>query len=531
MALYRREHQPVFIALSAKAPRAIGRAVCVRVWLLSLSGFALAVACGRAGYDPASVLADDRVPDAADACSDGVQGAAETDIDCGGACSGCELSRACAVASDCAANKCRDQMCAAPWMQHIALIPPFSSFDDEVGEQLAIDGDTLVVGIQNEDSDALGIDGDPENGLASNSGAVLVYQRRNGTWQHEAYLKAYRTASRLGSSVAIDGDVIAAGAWGEDAAYLFRRIPDGGDGRWISGGDAVVGGDTVPGDGFGTAVAVSGDTLVVGAPWHDNSAGAAYVFRRDEGGAWIQEACLKAQNAEAGDWFGTSVAVEGEYVVVGAPSENSASVTDANDNTAPQSGAAYVFRRQSDGEWQQVAYLKSSMPTARAQFGHAVALADGVIVASAWLEDGEGPDASALGASGAVYAFSNDDSAWQLEARLQDTQSPWSGLWYGWDLDLHSGVLAVGAYGHTATTLGVDGPITDWNATNGYGAILVYRRLARGQWVEEALVKPDAVGFEDFGFGVAVGDRRLVGGAPRASMVASSGGAAVVFEW
>ena len=134
--------------------------------------------------------------------------------------------------------------------------------------------------------------------------------------------------------------------------------------------------NTGAGDQFGYSVAVSGDTMVIAAPREASSAtgvngnqsdntgydsGAAYVFVRN-GTKWTQQAYLKASNTGAGDYFGTSAAVSGDTVVVGANLEasNATGVNgDESDNTAYDSGAAYIFVR-SETNWSQQAYLKAS---------------------------------------------------------------------------------------------------------------------------------------------------------------------------
>src|SRR5207248_644726 len=139
---------------------------------------------------------------------------------------------------------------------------------------------------------------------------------------------------------------------------------------------------------FGRSVAISGDTVVIGAEHEssaatgvggnqaDNSAsaaGAAYVFVRS-GTTWTQEAYLKASNAGANDGFGESVAISGDTVVVGAANEDShATGVDANqaDESAADSGAAYVFVR-SGTTWAQQAYLKASNTGAGDEFGSSV---------------------------------------------------------------------------------------------------------------------------------------------------------------
>jgi len=174
-------------------------------------------------------------------------------------------------------------------------------------------------------------------------------------------------------------------------------------------------------------VAVSGDTVVVGASLEDSNAtgvndnqsdnsasasGAAYVFTRS-GTTWTQQAYLKASNTETSDRFGFSVAVSGDTVVVGAYQEdsNATGVNDnQSDNSAANAGAAYVFFRSS-GTWTQQAYLKASNTGGADQFGNGVAVAGDTIVVGAFAEDsnatginGNQADNSAS-AAGAAYVF------------------------------------------------------------------------------------------------------------------------------
>jgi hypothetical protein len=182
------------------------------------------------------------------------------------------------------------------------------------------------------------------------------------------------------------------------------------------------------GDNFGKDVAISGDTLVVGAPFEasaatgvngnqaDNSghAGAAYVFVRS-GTVWTQQAYLKASNTgqgPSGDRFGTSVAIDGDTIVVGAYQEDSAA-TGVNgnqaDNTAGQAGAAYVFVR-SGTVWTQQAYLKASNTGANDSFGFSVAISGDTVVVGAIGEASNamgvnGDQTNNSAPSGAAYVF------------------------------------------------------------------------------------------------------------------------------
>jgi hypothetical protein len=162
-------------------------------------------------------------------------------------------------------------------------------------------------------------------------------------------------------------------------------------------------------DSVGYAVAVAGDTVVVGAPLEasngvdgaggpgDNSApqaGAAYVFTRS-GATWSEQAYLKASNAEADDNFGRGVAVAGDTVVVGARYEDGNGAGGPGDNSADSAGAAYVFTR-SGATWTEQAYLKASNAEEYEIFGWAVAAAGDTVVVGMPCE-GE--------CSGAAYVF------------------------------------------------------------------------------------------------------------------------------
>ncbi|MBL8804140.1 MAG: FG-GAP repeat protein [Planctomycetes bacterium] len=323
------------------------------------------------------------------------------------------------------------------WSQQAYLKASNTGQFDEFGVAVAISGDTLVVGANREDSSATGVNGSQANN-AFDAGAAYVFIRSGGVWSQQAYLKASNTGNNdwFGVSVAIDQDTAVIGARYEDsdatgvngsqanntasvdsgAAYVFVRS----GGIW-SQQAYLKASNTEMNDSFGASVAVSGDTVVIGALWEDSSAagpngnqasnaaqdaGAAYVFHRT-GGAWSQQAYLKASNTEAGDRFGYSVAVSGDTLVVGAPLEDS-NTTGLNgnqaDDSAAQSGAAYVFVR-SGGVWSQQAYLKASNAQTGDHFGWSVAVAGDTLLVGANRED-----SSATGVNGNQADNSAEDS-------------------------------------------------------------------------------------------------------------------------
>ena len=264
----------------------------------------------------------------------------------------------------------------ATWSQQAYLKASNTDARDFFGRTVAVWGDTVAVGAYAEDSRATGVNGDQSDNSAAYAGAVYVFVRDGTAWAQQAYLKASNTNANdsFGESVAVWRNTVVVGASGEDsgatgvngnqsdntasdagAAYVFVR-----DGASWSQQAYLKASNTDPLDVFGASVAVSGNTIVVGANWEDSAAtgvdgdgsdntasdaGAAYVFERDDT-AWSQEAYLKASNTDAGDQFGTSVAVSGDTVVVGARLEDSAATGvngDASNNSTENAGAAYVF--------------------------------------------------------------------------------------------------------------------------------------------------------------------------------------------
>jgi hypothetical protein len=435
-----------------------------------------------------------------------------------------------------------------------------SAYDD-FGYSVALSGDTLAVGAIYEDRAAQGVDGNQADDSATNSGAVYVFRRTGMSWQQEAYLKASNTGAgdQFGISVALSGDTLGVGANFEASAargvggnqadnsaansgavYVFRR-----SGTIWQQEAYLKASNTGGGDVFGCRVALSGDTLAVGAVGEasaaqgvggneaDNSAtdsGAVYVFRRT-GTAWQQEAYVKASNTGTGDRFGYSVALSGDTLAVGAIYEDSSAQGVGGsqvDNSTGSSGAVYVFQRTGTA-WEQEAYVKASNTGAGDEFGHSVALSGDTIGVGAYLEDsaaqgvgGNQADNAALD-SGAVYVFRRTGTAWQQEAYLKASNASANDR-FGYSVALSGDTLAVGAYGEDSAAQGVGDDQVGGSATNS-GAVYVFR-YAGTAWQQEAYVKASNTGaYDRFGRSVALsGDTLAVGAEGEASAAQGVGG-------
>jgi hypothetical protein len=396
---------------------------------------------------------------------------------------------------------------------------------ERFGFAVALSGDTALAGAWL----------DEEVG-STGPGAAYVFERDHGgagAWGEVAKLVAADGAAfdSFGVSVALRGDTAVVGSYRDDnaggvdagAAYVFAR-DQGGANVW---GEVVklVAADAAAGDRFGIAVALSGDTIVVGARRDDNAngenAGAAYVFERDQGGAnaWGEVAKLTAGDGAAGDLFGRSAALSGDTAVIGAR---------LDDNEGGQSaGAAYVFERDQGGAgaWGEVAKLTASDGAAGDLFGHSVAVdGDTIVVGS------EADDHSGLTNSGSAYVFVRDHGgagAWGEARKLTAGDAAGFDV-FGSAVSVFGETIAVGA-DQDEHTLGLPGSFS-----SGEGATYVFERDHGGAnaWGEvEKLTSSDPASGDHFGSSVALsGCTAVVGAALDDHAGGTNAGSAYVFS-
>jgi hypothetical protein len=275
---------------------------------------------------------------------------------------------------------------------------------------LSQDGNWMAVGAPGEASGSRGINGNPCGNCSPAAGAVYVFHRdAGGHWSQTEYVKASNTKDHTGFGGALamsaDGNVIAVAAEGEDSAdchingdqsdrsqhnmgavYVFGRAPDGqlSQRAYIKACDHV--GQNIFGDQI--ALNAAGDLLAVSAPWEvaevrstsnsgvdppSSQVGRVYVFART-GENWSRIAALGASNAGFGDRFGEALKMssDGTTIAVGAPGEDGGLGGLDNrqdDDSAVDSGAIYVFRRDAGGDWRQTHYVKTPQAHASAQVG------------------------------------------------------------------------------------------------------------------------------------------------------------------
>jgi nucleoside-specific outer membrane channel protein Tsx len=297
------------------------------------------------------------------------------------------------------------------WTQVAELKGSDTVAGDLFGESVAVSGTTAVVGALLH---------------AKGAGRAYVFIGTGAGWKQVAELEGSDTVTgdEFGWSVAVSGTTVVVGSdhGNTGQVYVFTKTASG----WKQVAE-LEGSDTVTGDEFGWSVAVSGKTVVVGAESHAASAGRAYVFTKTASG-WKQVSELEGADTVAGDTFGSSVAISGTSVVVGAYAH------------AKNAGRAYVFTKTASG-WTQAAELKGSDTVANDNFGGSVAISGTTAVVGAWLHAKH---------AGRAYVFTKTVSGWTQAAELKGSDTV-AGDLFGSSVAISGTTAIVSAAGHADT--------------------------------------------------------------------------------
>ena len=340
-------------------------------------------------------------------------------------------------------------------LRQIAESATLDGINNEFGYSVAVAGDIAVVGIPDDD----------ESG--PDSGAALVFSRVDGVWTQKYRLRTGDDAGVVkddgfGSSTAFDGNTIVVGAPFDDskkgAAYLFAEPDDGWDNQ--NGTDPVdltnpaklTAPNAAVEDEFGDSVAVDGNTVVVGAYLDDSTgtdgntvanSGSAYVFTKPDN-AWVSTstaATLTASGAAAGDEFGSSVAVDGNTIVVGASGD------DGQSETLDFMGSAFVFVKPSSAGWVSTSTAAKLIAYTRGNqdyFGRSVAIDGDTIVVGA-----DGQDTN----TGSAFVFAEPSGGWvnNTETAKLTASVRSGGDRFGFSVALDGDTVVVGAYGEASS--------------------------------------------------------------------------------
>ncbi len=312
------------------------------------------------------------------------------------------------------------------WRQQAKLTPLDGKAEDTFGGKVAISGDTIIVGAMRTDDAVKG----------ENTGSAYIFSRTGSKWYQQAKLTAKDAAQgdSFGWSIAVSGDIAAIGAPKDDdkgtdsgSVYIFKRIGN----HWQQEAKLTAK-DGTEGDVFGISIAISGNTLLIGADLNEEkgfNAGAAYVFTRNDN-SWVQQAKLTADDGAQSDIFGVRVALSDDTALISAR-------RDDDDVMGVDAGSAYIFTR-SGTKWTQQMKLTAPDGAADDRFGRSVALDGNTALIGAMFQDHQGEN------SGSAYVYKRIGNTWQLQTQLIAKDGA-KGDVFGWDLALFNNTALISA--------------------------------------------------------------------------------------
>jgi Ca2+-binding RTX toxin-like protein/6-phosphogluconolactonase (cycloisomerase 2 family)/PKD repeat protein len=380
----------------------------------------------------------------------------------------------------------------AGWAQISKVVASDGAFEDRFGEAVAVCGNTVVVGAYYDDD------------RGEQSGSVYVLTKNaSGAWTQTAKLTASdgEYGDGFGDSVAISDDVIVVGAVGDDdkgvqagAAYIFTKNASG---TWVQTAKLTAS-DGKTDDDFGTAVAISDGTIIIGSI-RRNPSGAAYIFTKNVSGTWVQTAKLTSSGSVVYDWFGASVAISGNMAIVGAEGPAGG-------------GAAYLFMKNTSGAWTQTAKLTASDGVAEDWFGNSVTIDGNTAIVGSYGDSNWGA------MTGAAYIFTkNASGVWTQTAKLTAPDGA-AYEYFGRTVTINGDIAAVSCVGDNGGSL--------------TGSVYVYSKNTSGVWTQTAkITASDGVAGDYFASGLAISGTTIAVGAQMDSDRGYGAGSAYVFEY
>ena len=367
---------------------------------------------------------------------------------------------------------------------------------DRFGWSVAISGDYALVGTLTSSDDK-----------GKRSGSVYVFRREGASWTEQAKLTASdgEEEDRFGCSVAIWGDYALVGATGGDGrvansgcVYVFHR-----EGTSWTQQVKLTASDGAQHEGFGCSVAIWGDHALVGAYQDDDKgkhSGSAYIFHR-EGASWTQQVKLTASDGEEEDLFGRSVALFGDYALVGAS---------WGDGRVTNSGSAYIFHHR--GIWKEQAKLTASGGREKDRLGGSVALSgDYALVGADWHDGSKGEN------SGSAYIFHREGTSWTQQATPAASDRA-ERDYFGRAVALSGDYALVGA------------PRNDGSADNSGSAYIFHREGTSWTLLEKIVATYGGEGYS-FGGSVALSGGYAILGSTGDDYNGSYAGSAYIFEF
>ena len=364
-------------------------------------------------------------------------------------------------------------------------------------------------------------------------------------WNNVTKIVAHDTAyeAQFGSAVAIDSNYAIVGAWFEDtdengeytlssagAAYLFERNEND---QWVQV-QKIVASDRQTIACFGVSVSICGNYAIVGADQSTQMdaeggavyrSGSAYIFKREETtGIWVEQRKILAADRTAYTNFGFSVSIHDDFALVGAFYDDEDTI---EGNAIPEAGSAYVFEKSGNNEWNQVKKLVAPDRDAGAMFGVAVSIHYGNVLVGAWQDSKDVNGENDVYDAGSAYFYHKNESGyWQFQQKVvASDRTTWDN--FGAYLSIFENTAIVGAYNKE-----LDGNDTLHSAGSAY----IFEKIVDGNWEEvQILVASDRAEGDMFGSAISINNNLALVGAFASNIIIEEdtlidAGAAYLFE-
>ncbi|MEX1187608.1 MAG: T9SS type A sorting domain-containing protein [Bacteroidia bacterium] len=403
---------------------------------------------------------------------------------------------------------------AQDWDGIIKAVASDRATNDFFGWSVAISGDYAIVGAFNEDEDASG------GATLSAAGSAYIFKHTGGVWTEQQKIVASDrgVSDNFGRSVSMSGDYAIVGAHLEDedasggatigqtgSAYIFKRT-----GAVWTETQKIVASDRATNDYFGYSVAISGDYAIVGAYRESqdasggatlSTAGSAYIFKQT-GGIWAQQQKIVAADRAASDQFSINVAISGDYAIVGANFEDEDVSGGA---TLSAAGSAYIFK-QSAGVWAQQQKIVAADRGVSDNFGIQVAISGDYAIVGADQEDEDTFGGATLSAAGSAYIYKQTGGVWAQQQKIVATDRG-AGDNFGFSVGIDGNYAIVGAWAE------------DHNASGGAamadaGSAYIFRQTGEVWAQQQKIVAPDRGAGDRFSYnGIAINGYHVIVGA------------------
>ena len=276
--------------------------------------------------------------------------------------------------------------------------------------------------------------------------------------------------------------------------------------------EKIVASDRDAGDYFGQSVSISGDYAVIGSPYenHDTAgnnwiseAGSAYIYEKNSSGSWIQVQKIVASDRATDDRFGWQVSISGDYIIVGTLAEDE---NEIGGNTMIDAGSAYIFKRNSLGIWNQTQKIVASDRASNDQFGRSVSISANTIIVGAQSEDHDVNGLNYMYSSGSVYVFELDSSGiWSQTQKIVASDRA-SYASFGWSVSIFNHTIVVGAQGAKRNVAG-----TSTSSMIDAGAAYFFEKNSTGAWTQtQKVVASDRYPGDIFGYSVSLSNNYAV---------------------